>query len=101
LPVALLLLSVWVCAQGYLYGLEAIEPCTDNQYALELLCWYTPEFSPLWRQFVIGFSSVSPIRLLYVEWCVISIVSLLLQSFRHPSRAPSPVAASDASPSIY
>ncbi len=101
LPVVLLLLSVWVCAQGYLYGLEAIEPCTDNQYALEALCWYTPEFSPLWRQFVIGFSSVSPIRLLYVEWCVISIVSLLLQSLRHSSRTQSSVAAPGASPSIY
>jgi len=101
LPVVLLLLSVWVCAQGYLYGLDAIGPCTDNQYALEVLCWYTPEFSPLWRQFVIGFSSVSPIRLLYVEWCAISIVSLLLQSYRHSSRAQSSVAASGASPSVY
>lgn len=100
LPVALLLLSVWVCAQGYLYGLEAIEPCTDNHYALEVLCWYTPEFSPLWRQFVVGFSAVSPIRVLYVEWCVISIVSLLFQSFRHSSRAQSSVAASGALPSI-
>jgi hypothetical protein len=101
LPVALLLLSVWVCAQGYLYGLEAIGPCTDNQYALEVLCWYTPEFSPLWREFVIGFSAVDPIRLLYVEWCVISIVSLLLQSYRYSSRAQSAVAASGTSPSIY
>jgi hypothetical protein len=101
LPVALLLLSVWGCAQGYLYGLEAIEPCTDNHYALEALCWYTPEFSPLWRQFVIGFSSVIAARALYVEWCVVSIAYLLFQSFRQSSRAQSPVAAPGAAPSVY
>jgi hypothetical protein len=97
LPIALLLLSVWVCVQGYLYGLQAIEPCTENQYALEALCWYAPEFSPLWRQFVVGFSRISPARAVYVGWCVASIAYLLFQSFRHSFRAQSSIAASGAS----
>jgi hypothetical protein len=43
-----LALTIWVGIVG------AIDPdtpaiCLSNSYALEHLCWYTPEFSSLWR----------------------------------------------------
>jgi hypothetical protein len=46
-----LVLSFWV---GYLAALDDRTPlvCTQNHYALEHLCWYTPEFSALWRPFI-------------------------------------------------
>lgn len=51
---AVLGLSVWVAASGAVFGNESLpETCTDNDYALEALCWYVPEFSPLFRPFVV------------------------------------------------
>ncbi len=64
--------SFWVCIQGYLYGNSDLAICGENKSALELLCWYVPEFSPLFRQFVVGFSHYQPVRLLYVGWIVLT-----------------------------
>lgn len=50
----LLLLSIWVGVDGYLFGQAAMEICWGNNFALEMLCWYTPEFSALWHPFVTG-----------------------------------------------
>jgi hypothetical protein len=50
----ILLLSIWVGVDGYLFGLDAMDICWRDNFALESLCWYTPEFSALWRPFVTG-----------------------------------------------
>lgn len=52
--VAVLLLSIWVGVDGYLFGQTAMDACWVNNFALEPFCWYTPEFSALWRPFVTG-----------------------------------------------
>lgn len=44
--------SVWIGASGLVFGFEGPEICTANHYALELLCWYTPEYSALFRPFI-------------------------------------------------
>lgn len=51
---ALLILagSFWVGANGLVFGQHGLEICTANNYALESLCWYVPEFSPLLHPFV-------------------------------------------------
>ena len=67
-----LALSFWVCIQGYLYGNSDLAICGENKSALELLCWYVPEFSPLFRQFVVGFNNYPPVRLAYVGWSVLT-----------------------------
>jgi len=54
LVLAVLLLSIWVGVDGYLFGQTAMDTCWANNFALESLCWYTPEFSALWRPFVTG-----------------------------------------------
>jgi hypothetical protein len=50
--VAALLLSTWVAIDGYVFAQSHLDLCWQNNYALESLCWYVPEFSALWRPFV-------------------------------------------------
>ena len=58
LTLAVFVLSVWVCIDGAIYqwstSLFTTMPavCTQNNYNLEMLCYYTPEFSALWLPFV-------------------------------------------------
>ena len=52
--VVALVLSVWVGIDGQVFGRFAQNPCSANQYSLESLCWYVPEFSVLWTPFVFG-----------------------------------------------
>jgi hypothetical protein len=72
--IAVLVLSGWVCIQGYLYGNLQLSICGENKSQLELLCWYVPEFSPIFREFVVGFPQVPPLRLAYVAWCLVSVL---------------------------
>ena len=48
-----LALSVWVAVDGALFDQSNMAACLQNDYALEFLCWYAPEFSALWRPFVV------------------------------------------------
>ncbi|HEY1349764.1 MAG TPA: hypothetical protein VGF67_09085 [Ktedonobacteraceae bacterium] len=58
LTLVVFMLSVWVCIDGAVYqwstSLFATMPavCTQNHFNLEMLCYYTPEFSALWLPFV-------------------------------------------------
>jgi hypothetical protein len=45
-------LSIWVGVNGVVFQLKTLDVCTANNYALEFLCWYVPEFSPLLRPFI-------------------------------------------------
>jgi hypothetical protein len=47
-----LALSVWVGINGAVFGQQSMDVCWANDYALEFMCWYVPEFSALWRPFV-------------------------------------------------
>jgi hypothetical protein len=51
-----LTLSAWVGLNGAVFDQRDLELCVQNTYALEFLCWYTPEFSALWHPFVSGLS---------------------------------------------
>lgn len=48
-----LALSVWVGIDGAIFGLNGLDVCRANQYALESFCLYVPEFSVLWYPFVV------------------------------------------------
>ncbi|MEQ4301415.1 hypothetical protein ABNF97_08490 [Plantactinospora sp. B6F1] len=50
---AAVLLSVWGAASSLLYGQLWPWTCYDNNYYLEALCHFTPEFSPLWYPLVV------------------------------------------------
>ena len=53
LTLGVLVFSVWVGVNGAVFNQDNLDICTENGYALECLSWYTPEFSVLWRPFVI------------------------------------------------
>jgi hypothetical protein len=76
----LLMISTWVGINGYLFGQHNLEICIENHYALESLCWYTPEFSALWRPFVIGPQSwlFSEKRIFFAGWQVIVLSYMLM-----------------------
>jgi hypothetical protein len=48
----LLALSCWVALDGAVFGMANLQIGQANDYALESLTWYAPEFSVLWRPFV-------------------------------------------------
>ncbi len=52
LLLGLLAVSFLVGASGAVYGLDHLEDCRAAEY--EFLCWYVPEFSVLWRPFVVA-----------------------------------------------
>jgi hypothetical protein len=77
-----LTLSGWVCIQGYIFGNSNLHICGENKSELEFLCWYVPEFSPIFRQFVAGFHIDQPIRLIYAAWCLLSILMIIFNTFK-------------------
>src|SRR5205823_1986975 len=50
-------LSAWVSVDGavFQWPVVNITACTNHSYAMEMLCWYTPEYSVLWLPFVFHF----------------------------------------------
>lgn len=52
--IAIVVFAGWVGLNGLVWGNDDLGACLDNNYALEALCWYAPEFSPLFRPFVVG-----------------------------------------------
>ncbi|ROT31608.1 hypothetical protein [Micromonospora sp. HM5-17] len=49
---AAVLLSVWGAANSLVYGQVRPRICYDNNWYLEALCHFTPEYSPLWAPLV-------------------------------------------------
>ena len=47
-----LLLSVWVSISGAVFDVDCLGICNADNYAMECVTWYVPEFSVLWRPFV-------------------------------------------------
>jgi hypothetical protein len=47
-----LVFSAWVGLAGAIDNHSLFSFCFANQYALESMCWYTPEFSSLWHPLV-------------------------------------------------
>lgn len=54
LALAALGLSFWVSYEGLVISQQHLEMCIADNCALEHLAWHTPEFSVLWRPFVIS-----------------------------------------------
>jgi hypothetical protein len=46
--------TVWVGVAGAVFGLQGLDECIANGYALEHLCWYVPDYSPLLRPLVLA-----------------------------------------------
>ncbi|HEY7122600.1 MAG TPA: hypothetical protein VH540_01495 [Ktedonobacterales bacterium] len=81
LTAAALTLSFWVGIDGATFGKQGLETCTQNQYALEFLCHYVPEFSVLWRPFVVP-EQLEWGQLLYIAYSALVFVYLALPLLR-------------------
>lgn len=76
--VVALCLSVWVGVNGGVYGDDALyDPCVGNFEYETPLCYYTPEFSPLWYPFVEPWT-LDTERVLYLTYSVFVGVYLLV-----------------------
>jgi hypothetical protein len=63
--------SFWVGVNGLVFDISGLGICSRDDYALEVLCHFTPEFSPLWHPFVDFASSVpEKTRALAITVCV-------------------------------
>ena len=71
---AAVLFQAWGTIESVLFGLGDISACIENHYAYELLCWYTPEFSPLFRQFGTGFAKPELHHLPFAAWCAVTCI---------------------------
>jgi len=47
-------LSFWIGINGVVFEQHSLEICMANNYALESFCWYVPEFSVIFRPFVVS-----------------------------------------------
>ncbi len=81
LTAAALALSFWVGIDGATFGKQGLEACTQNQYALEFLCHYVPEFSVLWRPFIVP-EQLEGGQLLYIAYSALVFVYLALPLLR-------------------
>jgi hypothetical protein len=78
LTFGVLALSVWVGIDGTVMQavpVVAIPTCMANHFALEFLCYYTPEFSALWYPFVVR-PSFTIEQIIYLIYCFIVFVYL-------------------------
>ncbi len=53
LTLVVLALSFWIGINGTVFGLSTLESLMANRFATEAYTWYIPEFSVLWRPFVV------------------------------------------------
>jgi hypothetical protein len=70
-----LTLSAWVGVNGAVFDKANLGICNQHAYALEMLCWYTPEFSVLWRPFVERVT-LTESQWLFVAYCGVVYVWL-------------------------
>lgn len=64
--------SFWVGVNGIAFDMTGLQICSANDYALESLCHFTPEFSPLWHPFVAKDVVVRPLAIaVCLFWAVV------------------------------
>jgi hypothetical protein len=75
LTLLLLALSAWVGVAGATHDQSVFSFCQANGYALESMCWYTPEFSSLWHPLV-AFPRLTPSVAVLADFCALVFIYL-------------------------
>jgi hypothetical protein len=73
-------LSVWVGINGAVFGSYALGICRVQNYSLEFVCHYIPEFSVLWHPFVVT-KQLNTSQILYIVFSIIVFVCLSMPLF--------------------
>ena len=77
LVLTVLSLSAWVGVLGAVSDYSQLPFCTVNDYALESMCWYVPEFSSLWWP-ILHPPGLTPRVTILVVWCFVVFAYLAL-----------------------
>jgi hypothetical protein len=71
---------VWVGVSGAAFNLSGLDDCLANGYALEHLCWYVPEYSPLVRPFVLDMHGSSGWQQVWIVLSALVLIALITSS---------------------
>lgn len=74
---AMLALSFWVGINGLIFGLQGLNICTRGYNYLIPLCDYTPQYSELWRMFVVPLP-FGKRDVIYCAYCLVAFGYLAL-----------------------
>jgi hypothetical protein len=75
LTLLVLVLSAWVGINGAIADGSRLQFCVRDDFALEALCWYSPEYGGLWQPFV-DFPPIDWKSAALVAYCVVVFVYL-------------------------
>jgi hypothetical protein len=82
-----LFFSMWVAICGKHFGMEGLSNvCASNNYALESVCWYIPEFSPLIYPIINNdliqiFTNIS-----YLDYIYLLLVTFIIVAINFPKK---------------
>jgi hypothetical protein len=71
----ILAFSAWVGINGMVWDQNGMGLCRQRHYQLEALCWYTPEFSALFRPFYVE-KALAPADYLVIAYSVLVVIVL-------------------------
>lgn len=69
--------TVWVGVSGIVFGLRGLDACVANGYALEHLCWYVPDYSPLFRPLVLTPGPLAPWQEAWIVFAALVLAVLI------------------------
>jgi hypothetical protein len=82
LTLGALVLSFWVGIDGAIFDQNTLSAvCWANNYSQEFLCHFTPEFSALWRPFVV-YEPLNVADALYIAYSVVVFIYLVVPLLR-------------------
>jgi hypothetical protein len=70
------LVSFWVGAQGIMYGQDFLDDCYRRPIGVDFMCHYVPEYSPLWRFFIV-LPLITGRRVAYAIYFVLVAITVL------------------------
>ncbi len=77
--------SVWLGVSGAVFDQYSLDICVKNNFALEALCWYVPEFSVLFRPFVVT-KPLCMHNLTIMAYCLVVFIYLAAPLFKRLSK---------------
>ena len=93
LGLVFVLWSCWVGVNGLVFRRYELQACSADNYQLEFLCWYVPEFSVLFRPFV-KTASLIPVEYgAFIYFAVVGVylvaprISMMVRRDRRPGQS--------------
>ncbi len=78
-------LSCWVGCQGVLFGTDFLEDCFSRGHEIEYTCYYVPEYSVLWRFFIVA-PAITGRRVVYLAYFLLIATTVLWAPVKEGAR---------------